>query len=63
MLNARAIILLTYIIASKINDTPEGVHLPISKLHSNLAVVNLFAHNNISQICHCGQISQKSAAH
>ena len=25
---------------------PEGVYLPISKLHSNLAVANLLAHNN-----------------
>ena len=35
---------------------PKGVHLPISKLHSILAVVNLLAHNNKSQICYCGQI-------
>ena len=37
--------------ASKINDTPKGVHLPISKIHSILAVANLLAHNNKSQIC------------
>ena len=49
-------------IASKINVTPKGVHLPISKLHSILAVVNLLAHNNKSQICYCGQISLQSAA-
>ena len=49
-------------IASKINATPKGVYLPISKLHSNLAVANLLAHNNISQICYCGQISLQSAA-
>ena len=49
-------------IASKINVTPKGVYLPISKLHSILAVVNLLAHNNISQICYCGQISLQSAA-
>ena len=49
-------------IASKINITPKGVYLPISKLHSILAVVNLIAHNNISQICYCGQISLQSAA-
>ena len=43
--------------ASKINGTPNGVYLPISKLHSILAVANLLAHNNRSQICFCGQIS------
>ena len=42
-------------IASKINGTRRGVYLPISKLHSILAVANLLAHNNISQICYCGQ--------
>ena len=49
-------------IASKINGTPKGVYLPISKLHSMLAVANLLAHNNKSQICYCGQISLQSAA-
>ena len=49
-------------IASKINGTPKGVNLPISKLHSILAVANLLAHNNKSQICYCGQISLQSAA-
>ena len=44
-------------IASKINVTPKGDYFPISKLHSILAVANLLAHNNISQICYCGQIS------
>ena len=34
----------------------------ISKLHSILAVANLLAHNNKSQICYCGQISLQSAA-
>ena len=43
-------------IVSKIYDTPKGVYLPISKLHSILAVVILVAHNNLSQICYCGQI-------
>ena len=38
------------------------INLPISKLHSILAVANLLAHNNISQICYCGQISLQSAA-
>ena len=47
---------------SKINFTPKGVYLPISKLHSILAVANLLAHNNKSQICYCGQISLQSAA-
>ena len=41
---------------------PKGVYLPISKLHSILAVANLLAHNNISQICYCGQISLQSTA-
>ena len=49
-------------IASKINVTPKGGCLPISKLHSILAVANLLAHNNKSQICYCGQISLQSAA-
>ena len=35
---------------------PKGIYLPISKLHSILAVVNLLAHNNISQICYCCHI-------
>ena len=48
--------LVTRTITSKINVTPRGVYLPISKLHSILAVANLLAHNNISQICYCGQI-------
>ena len=41
---------------------PKGVYLPIWKLHSILAVTNLLAHNNKSQICYCGQISLQSAA-
>ena len=49
-------------ITSKINGTPKGVYLPISKLRSILAVANLLAHNNKSQICYCGQISLQSAA-
>ena len=40
----------------------KGVHLPISKLHSILAVANLLAHNNKSQICYWGQILLQSAA-
>ena len=39
---------------------PKGVYLPISKLHSILAVANFFAHYNLSQICYCGQISLHS---
>ena len=49
-------------IASKINGTLKGVYLPISKLHSILAVANLLDHNNKSHICYCGQISLQSAA-
>ena len=33
-----------------------------AKLHSILAVANLLAHNNKSQICYCVQISLQSAA-
>ena len=40
----------------------KGVHLLIPKRHSILAVANLLAHNNKSQICYCGQISLQSAA-
>ena len=39
-----------------------GVYLPIPKLYSILPVANLLAHNNISQICYCSQISLQSAA-
>ena len=49
-------------ITSKVNDTSKGVYFPISKLHSILAIANLLAHNNKSQICYCGQISLQSAA-
>ena len=54
-------------IASKINVIPEGVYLPISKLHSILAVANLLAHNNksnllVKEYCYCGQIWSQSAA-
>ena len=48
-------------IANKINVTPKGVYLPISKLYSILAVGNLLAHNNKSQICYCSQITSQSA--
>ena len=34
-------------ITSKKNGTPKGVYLPISKLHSILAVANLLAHNHL----------------
>ena len=51
------------IIPSKINDTTQRcLYLPISKLHSILAVANLLAHNDTSKICCCGQISLQSAA-
>ena len=42
---------------SKINITQICVYLPIS----NSVVANLLAHNNISQICYCGQISLQTA--
>ena len=44
-------------IASIINVIPKNIYLPISKLHSILAVANLLAYNNIGQICYSGQIS------
>ena len=49
-------------ITSKINGTPKGVHLLVSKLHTILVVANLLVHNNISQICYCGEISLQSDA-
>ena len=49
-------------IASKINVSPKGALLPISKVHSNFAVAYLLTPNNISQICHCVQIPLQSAA-
>ena len=48
--------------ASKINGTHKGAYLPISKLHSILAVAKLLAHNSTSQICYCCLISLQSAA-
>ena len=33
----------------------KSVYLPISKVHTILAVANLLAHNNKSQICYCGK--------
>ena len=44
------------------NCYPQKCLLAISKLHSILAIANLLVHNNISQICYCGQISLQSAA-
>ena len=35
-------------ISGKINCTPKGIYLPISKQHSILAVPNLLAHNSIT---------------
>ena len=43
-------------IASKINVTPKCVYMAISKLNSILAVANLLAHNNISQIYYLSHI-------
>ena len=43
-------------------SAPKGFYLPILKLHSVLAVANLIALNNISQICNCCQISSQSIA-
>ena len=41
---------------SRINDTPKCVGLPVSKLHSILAVANLLAQNN-KTICYYGQVN------
>ena len=53
-------------IASKINVASKRCLLAhfwaIYIIHSILAVANLLAHNNISQICYCGQISLQSSA-
>ena len=49
--NARNV---TCTINSKINGTPKGIYLPISKLHSVLVVVYLLAHNNL-WLCYYGQ--------
>ena len=35
---------------SEINGIPEGVYLPISKIHFILIVPNLLAHNNLWQV-------------
>ena len=40
----------------------KGDYLSISKLHLIVSVAILFAHNNISPSCYCGQISLQSAA-
>ena len=41
---------------------PKGVYLPISKLHSFLAVAILLAHNDISEICYYCQTLLLSTA-
>ena len=35
------------VVNSKINSTPKGVYLLISKIHSILSVANLLADNNL----------------
>ena len=40
----------------KVNGTPKGVHLPISKLYSILAVANLLAFNNL-WLCYYVQVN------
>ena len=60
MVSKNEIICVVATITSKINGTPKGVYFLISKLHSILAVANLLAHNNKSQICYCSQISLQS---
>ena len=46
-------------INSKINGIPKVVYLPISKLHSILAVANLLALNNVT-IYYYGQVNSLS---
>ena len=41
---------------SKINGTPKGVYLPISKLNSILALANLLEHNNL-WLCYYVQVN------
>ena len=41
---------------SKINGTPKGVYLPISKQHSILARANLLAYNNL-WLCYYVQVN------
>ena len=41
---------------------PQRCLLANLKVHSILAVANLIAHNNMNQICYCGQILLQSAA-
>ena len=36
---------------------PKDVYLPISKLHSILAIANLLAHNNLSLLCAMAQLN------
>ena len=44
-------------INSKINGTPKGDYLPISKLHSILAIANLLAHYNL-WLCYYGLVQK-----
>ena len=54
---------LTCTINSKINGTPQrSLFAHFKAMHSILVIANLLAHNNISQICYCGQISLQCAA-
>ena len=62
MASKNEIICVVVTITSKINIINKGVYFLISKLHSILAVANLLAHNNKSQICYCSQISLQSDA-
>ena len=45
-------------IISKINGTPKGVYLPVSKLHSILATANLLAHSN-KWLCYFGEVNSQ----
>ena len=49
---------MTCTINSKINGTPKGLYLPISKLHSILAIVNLLAHDSL-WLCYYGQVNSQ----
>ena len=48
-------------INSKINGTPKGVYMSISKLHSILVAENLIARNNLLLCCY-GQVNKFATA-
>ena len=52
-----------FTITSKINFTPQRFSLAHFEATFDFSrIANLLAHNNISRICYCGQISLQSAS-